>query len=304
MQWEELRITDIDIFNRAFNNIGSQASEMSFSYMYMWRKNYNIQFSIINDMLCIVSVSRAITPFAFCPIPLGEFSMERFKKTVLELKTYFDNKGWKLTFRRVEEHMVELFIKHLDSVLTIKKNDNSADYIYYTDSLINLSGKKLSAKRNHINRFMREYGNFEYEEIRPALAPECMRIFNEWCEKNNSCDCEFPDECEKWACSELLNNWDSLPRLKGALIKVDGRFVAFTIGEMLNEDTAVIHIEKGNTDILGIYPLINREFISKTFPHTKYVNREEDMGKEELRKAKRSYQPLKQLKKYIIIPEF
>ena len=72
---------------------------------------------------------------------------------------------------------------------------------------------------------------------------------------------------------------------------------------MLNDDTAVIHIEKGNTDIFGIYPLINKEFISRAFSHTKYVNREEDMGKEGLRKAKLSYNPVKRLHKYTIIPE-
>ncbi len=305
MKWKEIELSDEDIFTKAFNRLNSQASEMSFRYLYMWRKNYNIQFSITNNMLCIVSVSRMYPPFAFCPVPLEEYQAEDFKKTVIELKAYFDSKGWKLKFGRVEERMVEIFKKHLDGIkLTLKKDENSADYIYSTDKLITLSGKKLSSKRNHINKFIREYDDFEYVEISSETADECMRIFNEWCEKNDSCDCEVPEECEKWACSELLNNWNAFPNLRGALIKVRGRFEAFTIGEMLNEDTAVIHIEKGNTDIFGIYPLINKEFVSRAFPHTKYINREEDMGEEGLRKAKMSYYPTKRLMKYIIIPEF
>jgi hypothetical protein len=304
MQLKELEIADMEIFNKAFKNINSQASEMSFRYLYMWRKNYNIKFSVINNFLCIVSVPRKYPPFAFCPVPMGEFQRDDFRKTVSELKDYFDSRGWKLIFGRVEERMLGMFKDNLDVKLSIKKIESCSDYIYSTKSLISLSGKKLSSKRNHINKFMREYGEFEYVDINSQLAPECMRIFNEWCEKHDSCDCEVPEECEKWACSELLNNWDLFPGLKGALIKVKGRFEAFTIGEMLNEDTAVIHIEKGNTDIFGIYPLINREFVSRVFSNTIYINREEDMGIEGLRKAKMSYHPIKRLHKYVITPEY
>lgn len=304
MHFRELEITDMELFDRAISNLNSQASEMSFRYLYMWRKNYNIEFSIINDFLCIISHPRKFSPFAFCPVPMGNFNGEKFKKTVYELKDYFDSKGLKLIFGRVEERMLDMFKDNLDVNLKFKKNESSSDYIYTTNSLITLSGKKLSPKRNHINKFLREYGGFEYVEISSNLAGECMRIFNEWCEKHDSCDCEVPEECEKWACMELLKNWDLFPGLKGALIKVNGRFEAFTIGEMLNEDTAVIHIEKGNTDIFGIYPLINREFVARAFSQTEYINREEDMGIEGLKKAKMSYHPVKWVNKYIIIPEF
>lgn len=304
MQWKEIELTDIDVFSKAFGNLKSQASEMSFNYMYMWRKNFNSKFTIINNMLCIISVSRMFPPFSFTPIPLGGFSPEDFRKTVTDLKQYFESNGWNLIFGRVEESMLELFKEHLNNELKIILSANSSDYIYETEKLISLSGKRLSSKRNHISKFFREYGSFEYEEISPETVPECIRIFNEWCEKNDECNCEVPEECEKWACSELLNNWDVLPGLKGALIKVSGRFEAFTIGELLNEETAVIHIEKGNTDVTGIYPLINREFVARTFSNTRYINREEDMGMEGLRKAKLSYHPAKQVNKYIIIPKF
>jgi hypothetical protein len=192
--------------------------------------------------------------------------------------------------------------------LSIKKIEAISDYIYSTESLITLAGKKLSSKRNHINKFMREYGEFEYVELQKEHIDECKRIFDQWCEKNEAsgaCDCkEDSPECEQWACYELLDNWDHFPDLKGALIKVNGSFEAFTIGEMLNDDTAVIHIEKGNTDIHGIYAVINKEFVSRTFSHTKYINREEDMGKSGLRKAKMSYMPITKVYKYTICPIF
>jgi hypothetical protein len=304
MEWKEIELKDTEIFTKAFRNINSQASEMSFANMFMWRGNYNTKFKIINNMLCMVSNSRLYRPFAFCPIPLEEFQPEQFRATVNELKDYFSEKGWELIFGRVEERMVEMFKKHLNVKVKLKKVASISDYIYKTESLATLAGKKLSSKRNHINKFLREYGGFEYVEISKGTISECKRIFDEWCDKNCEHGCEAEEECEKWACWQLLDNWDSLPGLKGALIKVHGRFEAFTIGEMLNDDTAVIHIEKGNTDIHGIYALINKEFVARTFSHTRYINREEDMGKEGLRKAKRSYHPSHFVHKYMITPEF
>lgn len=307
MQWKEIELTDMDVFQKAFDNIRSQASEMTFSNMFMWRRSYNTRFQIIHNMLCMVSNAKSYVPFAFCPIPLGEFQPEDFINAVSEIKKYFDEQGWKLFFGRVEERMVDLFKKYLDAKITVKKDEASSDYIYRTEALATLSGKKLSSKRNHINRFFREYVDFEYVEISREYVDECKSIFEAWCEKNeanDACDCDDPANCEKWACFQLLDNWDRFSGLKGALIQVNGRFEAFTIGEMLNDDTAVIHIEKGNVDIHGIYTLINREFIQRSCAHTKYINREEDMGKEGLRKAKMSYKPTGRVYKFNIYPEF
>lgn len=308
MQWKEIEISDMELFDKVFKNINSRASEMVFSNMFMWRRSYNTRFTIENNMLLMVSDSKRFQPFAFCPLPVGEFRSEDFISAVNILKEYFDSQGWKLVFGRVEEDMVNLFRKYLNAKLSIKRVEAISDYIYSTESLITLAGKKLSPKRNHINKFMREYGGFEYVELTKEYADECKRIFDEWCKKNEAseacaCNDESP-ECERWACNELLDNWDRFPALKGALIKVNGSYEAFTIGEMLNDDTAVIHIEKGNTDIHGIYAVINREFVSRTFSHTKYINREEDMGKSGLRKAKMSYMPVTRVYKYTICPAF
>ena len=183
MQWKEIELSDIEIFQKAFDNIDSQASEMTFANMFMWRSNYNTRFSIINDMLCMISNSRAYKPFAFTPIPLDSFKPEAFTDTVYALKDYFESQGWDLFFGRVEERMADLFKKHLDIKVRVKKNEAVSDYVYRTERLMTLSGKKLSSKRNHINRFMREYGDFEYVEISRETVPECKRIFEEWCEK-------------------------------------------------------------------------------------------------------------------------
>jgi hypothetical protein len=88
--------------------------------------------------------------------------------------------------------------------------------------------------------------------------------------------------------------------MRGALLKVAGRFEAFTAGELLNPETAAIRIEKGNSDIHGIYTVINRDFCSHEWSGVKYINREEDIGLEGLRKSKLSYNPAFMIRKFLV----
>jgi len=174
---------------------------------------------------------------------------------------------------------------------------NNSDYIYLTEDLINLRGKKFHSKKNHINKFKKLY-EYEYVRLDGGFVDECLRIMEEWCAAKG-CDCRKEGYCEKLANIELLNNYGDLG-CKGALIKVNGRFEAFTVGEMLNMDTAVIHIEKANSQIDGLYAFVNQQFCEKEWGDTTYINREQDLGVEGLRKAKLSYNPVKMVNKYTI----
>lgn len=85
----------------------------------------------------------------------------------------------------------------------------------------------------------------------------------------------------------------------GGAIRIDGKMQALTVGGQLNLDTAVVHIEKANTNFRGLYQAINNEFCRNMPDSTEFVNREEDMGIPNLRKAKLSYKPVKMIEKYI-----
>jgi hypothetical protein len=120
----------------------------------------------------------------------------------------------------------------------------------------------------------------------------------EWCEEKD-CDCQEGEYCEREANLELLKNFKTLG-CKGALIKVDGAFEAFTVGEMLNKDTAVIHIEKAKDSIDGLYTLINQQFAQREWSQTTYINREQDLGLEGMRRSKLSYHPVRLIEKYTV----
>ncbi|MFY9377952.1 MAG: phosphatidylglycerol lysyltransferase domain-containing protein, partial [Peptococcia bacterium] len=174
------------------------------------------------------------------------------------------------------------------------------DYIYTLEKLVSLSGKKLQSKRNHINRFIANNADWSFEEISQDNLSECWEMNQEWCRQNGCKDDELLNE-EYCAVRRCFNNYEAL-ELEGGLLRLAGKVIAFTMGERLNSDTYVVHIEKAFGEIQGAYQLINREFaklIQERHPDIVYVNREEDMGYEGLRRAKMSYRPVRMEEKYV-----
>ena len=179
---------------------------------------------------------------------------------------------------------------------------DSSDYIYLQEKLSSLSGKKLHAKRNHIHRFEEEYPDWTYESITEENEEECARMAMEWCMQNCMTE-EERIEYDKIDESRLvvyaIRHREQLGFVGGA-IRAAGKIIAITLGEPLTKDTFVVHFEKAYADIQGAYPIINREFVKHEMAEYQYVNREEDMGEEGLRKAKLSYRPEILLEKGII----
>ena len=170
------------------------------------------------------------------------------------------------------------------------------DYIYSREKLCTLAGKKLHAKRNYINRF--KTGNWSYEPITQANLPDCRVMQQEWCKTNNCCtDADKRDEC--CAVQQAFRHFDELG-FTGGCLRQDGQVVAYTIGEPLNSNTFIVHIEKAFADIPGAYPMINQQFVEHAMKDFEYVNREDDVGDEGLRKAKLSYYPERLLEDYIV----
>ena len=164
-----------------------------------------------------------------------------------------------------------------------------SDYIYKVSELINLSGTKFHSKKNLYNKFVKSY-DYSYEEIGPHNIEECRSMKDSWVKSRDN-------EAESDILDKVFDNYDMFD-FKGALLRVNGKVEAFTIGEELNSEVFVTHFEKANHEISGIYQAINRMFAENTIFGYIYVNREDDMGIEGLRKAKLSYNPVILLDKY------
>ncbi|MDR2496399.1 MAG: phosphatidylglycerol lysyltransferase domain-containing protein [Tannerellaceae bacterium] len=170
------------------------------------------------------------------------------------------------------------------------------DYIYRRDELVNLSGKKLQPKRNHINRFRKQY-SYQYLDITAELVPECLRLESQWYDANRVSDYQRALQYERRSMTFALLHAEEIG-LAGGAICVEGQIVAFSFGAPINADTFGVHVEKADVSFDGSYSLINREFAAHIPPEFIYINREEDLGIPGLRQAKQSYQPTILLEKY------
>lgn len=167
------------------------------------------------------------------------------------------------------------------------------DYIYDVNAMATLAGKKLHGKRNFCNRFEGAH-NWRFQPLSPALFGDCRMLLNDWESEHHD-----PNDEENQAIDRVFQDWDGLGMVGGVLYAEDAP-VAFSIGELLRPDTMDVHFEKAHNDVPGAYPMIAREFaryVLREFPSVRYLNREEDMGIENLRRAKEEWYPLFLLEK-------
>ena len=164
------------------------------------------------------------------------------------------------------------------------------EYVYAIDDLADLKGKKYQPKRNHINRFLSEYPDAVIRPLDESTLPDARNLADRWYQRRTA---EEDAGMEMVALNRAFANWQALG-LEGLVLYVGDQVVAMTMGSFLGEDTVDVHFEKADLDYNGAYAVINRAFarhIREKYPQVKFLNREEDMGLEGLRKAKLSYYP-------------
>ncbi|MGN1155401.1 MAG: DUF2156 domain-containing protein [Agathobacter sp.] len=178
------------------------------------------------------------------------------------------------------------------------------DYVYDIHRLAELSGKKLHAKRNHIHRFEEQYPNWSFEPVSQNNIEECLELETEWVAKKikeNGMDKNMADE--NLVITNAIHNWEHL-NMKGGVLRANGKAQAFSLGSFTTPECFNVHLEKACDDIQGTYAMINREMarmIRDDFSEVKWINREDDLGRPGLRKAKMSYYPELLLEKSVAI---
>ncbi|TCL38285.1 hypothetical protein EV210_104269 [Anaerospora hongkongensis] len=291
INFRDIELGDKPVFDRYFRQHRYDISECTFTNLYIWRKGYNIKWAHEDDILFIKAGSDE-TPFMLQPFGADESHLPGALDKMAE---WFAQQNKPFLLKGISAEMMEMLQKVRPGVYEFLEDRNNFDYVYLQQDLSELAGRKFSSKKNHINYFTTHYADYRYLPMTEELIPACLASAQEWYDKRP--DDHTGLEHEKFALSEALGNFTQLG-FQGGIIEVYGKIEAFTCGEALNEDTAVIHIEKGNTDIRGLYQMINREFCRHAWSQMTYINREEDMGIEGLRRAKKSYNPIKLMAKY------
>jgi hypothetical protein len=291
-QFKELSLKEKPLLDEAFTQFPPVISEFTFTNLFIWRHAYQIKISRLQNFLCLLA-ERGEDPFYFSVI--GEGDMVECCRILFQ---YSEEKGIPPKIARVSEEMITRIDWKEEGFLFELDRDQS-DYIYLTKDLIQLEGRKYHRKRNHIKQFKEKY-SYQYIPLTSEWISECLRLKTEWCDLRH-CEVIPGLANESVAIKEAFTHFEQLG-VKGGAILINGKLEAFALGEPLNPETVVIHIEKANPAYEGLYTLINQAFLENEWSGYTYVNREQDLGEEGLRKAKESYFPHHMIHKYIIAP--
>jgi uncharacterized protein len=202
-------------------------------------------------------------------------------------------------YTRVPETLVRIWQRELGSRMQSRESRGHWDYLYRVSDLVELKGNRLHKKKNLLNQFAKNY-DFSYIPLGAETVQQALSMQTDWC---NWRDCESLEilASENNVIKKVLNAWKVLKGLSGGALRVGDKMVAYTVGERFPDETVLIHFEKGNPDYKGVYQAINQIFASHLPAGISFVNREQDLDDEGLRKAKLSYQPAKFLQKYQVV---
>lgn len=295
--FHKVTLEDRDAVLRHVQNSPYQNCDYSFSNLYGWAEVYGTEVAFHKGMMLVRFKNPSQERQAYL-MPVGDGDL---KGVLLDLQKDLLEKG--------EEHIILMSVtaNALDALKALSPsqikelpNRDFYDYIYLRENLATLAGKKLQSKRNHIHKFERLYPDWSYEEITADNVEKCIALEGVWLD-NTKTDSE--KLAERRVVLNALKHKDAIG-LTGGCIKVGERVVAFSLGMPVSTDTFDVNIEKADTEYEGAFSIINREFARRVPERYTYLNREEDLGVEGLRKAKLSYNPEYLLCKSTVILSF
>lgn len=263
---------------------------------YVWKDYYNVRYAIWENKALLWLMENEGRCFSAMPLCREEDLPGAFAA----IEEYFNEElGYPLVINLADEYAVKYLNLPEDKYL-VEEQVDSRDYLYNGDAMRSLAGKKLHKKKNRVNAFKREYeGRYEYRRLCCSDSHDVWVFLDRWRQQKGE-EVEEHLDYEVKGIHDILKNCSEFSIHMGG-VYIDGQMEAFTIGSYNPvEHMAVIHIEKANPEINGLYQFINQQFLIEEFPEAEWVNREDDMGLEGLRKAKMTYYPADYARKYLV----
>lgn len=292
ISFKPLGIEDKEILDRYLKPYNFYTCEYTFTNLFIWRKGCNIEYAIVDDALIIKKTGFDKSKYFMQPIG---YNMNSLGKIIDTLIDYEIEHPMEYLFKDVEVPFMKVLKEAYPERFLIEEDRINFDYIYNTDDLIKLSGRKYHGQKNHYNSFIKSY-NYRIVPITKEVVTDCISAAREWCYKN---DCSDFLLYELYAIEEILINRTELD-FEHMAVYVNGKLSAFTIGEKVNKNMGIVHIEKADSSINGLYNFINKSFVETCFSDVPFINREQDLGIEGLRHAKESYHPCRLEPKYSV----
>jgi hypothetical protein len=281
---------DKSLLDLLFDEKQPQISEYTFTNLFVWNESEPVQLSRLDETV-LLQRKRLSDGKTFLLPPLGKRQLTSLLGTLRKanLGSYEVAPLYGLTLQ--ESQLLG------EEGVRVESDRDDWDYVYLTSDLADLVGDRYHPKRNLIARCLSKY-KCRYASIRQSEINDCLQLQTQWCSLRN-CSMVPGLEAENTAIKAAFENYDYVG-VTGGVVYVDDKLEAFTLAERLNMDTAVVHFEKANPEIEGLYQVINQRFCKEALGNFKFVNREQDLGIPGLRKAKGSYYPHHMVEKCIV----
>ncbi|MDD6214432.1 MAG: phosphatidylglycerol lysyltransferase domain-containing protein [Firmicutes bacterium] len=289
-EFKKIEIEDKKWIDKILRVYSCPNLEYNFTTMFLWQEAFDIMVAEEDGFLFIYSGKEENRS---CLFPAGSGDE---RSAVNKLIAWSESKNTPLKFHSVNEWQKKFLEENFPGRFSFRETREDEDYVYESEKLKNLSGKKLSNKRNHINRFTADYPDWKYEIITGDNIYKAEEMHSKWCsimdysKKRGLLD-------DERVVKKAFKYYDELG-LSGGILCAGGKTVAFSMGDELNSSTFLVHIEKAYPDINGAYSTVNREFVRNNADGYEFINREDDAGDEGLRKAKLSYRPCRIITKF------
>lgn len=290
--YHDIKLSDREWIAPLLREEDSLASMGCFGTMYLWGHAFGQQVARAGSRILARYEGEKGIRFAF---PFGSGPLG---PVIMQMKQQAKCCGVPLVITGMTEGQMQRLRAEFPTQFDITEHRDSADYVYDIEKLANLKGKKLQNKRNHCNRFEKEHPDWRFEPMERRHFSDCRALLSRW--EDNHRDGDDMQDAERVVVEQSFAHFETLG-LEGGVLYADGELVAFTLGEPVGQHGFDTRLEKADAAVNGAYQMINREFarmLLSRHPELRYINREEDMGHENLRKAKLSYHPDILLMKY------
>jgi len=296
MTFKPLGLEDQTIFMNAQQAAPQIIADTTFTNLYIWRSYYRAAWAEAHGCLCLIAHPEGEEPFGLPPVGGGDqlaaltFTLEKLK-AMTEIPR----------FRRAPESLAEK-IQAADLPYECIHDRDNDDYVYLAEQLRTLGGRRMHQKKNHYNHFV-NHNQFECLPITDELVPDLLSVQESWLaikEEQNVPLSRLGHEVE--SVHELLRHFKEFNQL-GLAIRINGRIEGFTMGEIMSPDTVLVHLEKANYEIRGLFVALSSHFCRELPPEIVYVNREQDLGLPGLRHSKESLKPDHMRRKFTLVPK-
>lgn len=286
MEFKKLEFSDLELIRGYYQKYANKTCDRTIGGSFMWRDYFHTMYALVDDTLVMKCLKDGETVFCF---PMGD----KVDEALSEIENYCEREGLAPEFVSLSASEME-YLKERYQDATIVENRDWSDYLYLTTDHANFSGRKFTTQRNHINKFLKNYENWEFKKIDESTLPDVKEFYKDYETRFAKSDATAVEEQEKT--NEVLDKYDTYGFV-GYALYIEHKVVGFAIGEIIG-DVMFIHVEKADKSMDGVNTMLVMQFAKAFEGVVTYLNREEDVGDMGLRYSKTKYRPIDMVYKY------